>query len=278
MLDALFSSWGGLLFWSPLLWLGDRRAASMTRRRGRAGVLAAASSLLAVALGRRPAKAPIAARGSRPSSRSSGSASGARWTALRAHGDARARWPAHRGRASPCSRLWNLLFMEQYRDGGSPATTPSPSRAWRGTPPPSSRRAVGSPGGLARELDLRRARTACAAAATTSSAASIYCATGDRGTSGAIDVGDCGTDAALLLEGWSVRHPCGAAVCREVEGARRWSCPSGSARDASSPCVAAGTGTLTVTVNGVPVRQTAAHRRVSGRASSASPARASTAG
>jgi hypothetical protein len=36
-----------------------------------------------------------------------------------------------------------------------------------------------------------------------------------------LDVGRLDHDEALLAEGWSVRHPCGAGVCREVEGQAR---------------------------------------------------------
>ena len=33
-----------------------------------------------------------------------------------------------------------------------------------------------------------------------------------------VDVGDPPQDAVFLLDGWSVRHACGHAICREVEG------------------------------------------------------------
>jgi len=51
-------------------------------------------------------------------------------------------------------------------------------------------------------------------------------AAGKRVTAGAdgsftIDVGRLDVDEALLLEGWSVRHPCGDAVCRAVEDRAR---------------------------------------------------------
>jgi hypothetical protein len=41
-----------------------------------------------------------------------------------------------------------------------------------------------------------------------------------------VDVGRLDVDEALLLEGWSVRHPCGAAVCRAVEGRARLLVPA----------------------------------------------------
>jgi hypothetical protein len=68
-----------------------------------------------------------------------------------------------------------------------------------------------------------------------------------------IDVGDLGTDTALLLEGWSVRHPCGAAVCREVEGQARLLAPLEKAEPFAVSVLASGEGQLTVAVNGVTV-------------------------
>src|SRR6185369_3711987 len=47
-----------------------------------------------------------------------------------------------------------------------------------------------------------------------------------------IDVGDLGSEA-WLGEGWSVRHPCGASVCREVEGRARLFLPVVDVRPAA---------------------------------------------
>lgn len=40
-----------------------------------------------------------------------------------------------------------------------------------------------------------------------------------------IDVGDLDQDAAFLLGGWSVRHECGGAICREIEGRAEMAVP-----------------------------------------------------
>jgi hypothetical protein len=65
-----------------------------------------------------------------------------------------------------------------------------------------------------------------------------------------IDVGDLEQDATFLLEGWSVRHPCGDAVCREVEGRAEMAVPLERAATSSLHVLVVGTGELRVTVNG----------------------------
>ena len=70
---------------------------------------------------------------------------------------------------------------------------------------------------------------------------------------GVIDVGHLRTDEALLQGGWSVRHPCGDEVCRAVEGTAELLAPIREPRDVDVTLSAAGAGTLTMAVNGVPV-------------------------
>jgi hypothetical protein len=69
-----------------------------------------------------------------------------------------------------------------------------------------------------------------------------------------IDVGDLGSEA-WLGEGWSVRHPCGASVCREVEGRARLFLPVVDVRPAAVSVHAQGAGTLRVILNGRPLSQ-----------------------
>jgi hypothetical protein len=69
-----------------------------------------------------------------------------------------------------------------------------------------------------------------------------------------IDVGDLGREA-WLGEGWSVRHPCGASVCREVEGRARLFLPVVDARRAKVLVHAQGSGTLRLILNGQPLAQ-----------------------
>ena len=83
---------------------------------------------------------------------------------------------------------------------------------------------------------------------------------------GPVDVGDLGLEA-WLGEGWSVRHPCGATVCREVEGRARLFLPVVDVRPATVSVHAQGSGTLRVILNGHPLAQaslTAAFTEVGG--------------
>jgi hypothetical protein len=70
-----------------------------------------------------------------------------------------------------------------------------------------------------------------------------------------IDVGDLGREA-WLGEGWSVRHPCGASICREVEGRARLFLPVVDVRRAKVFVHAQGSGTLRLILNGHPLAQT----------------------
>src|SRR6185503_10310445 len=69
-------------------------------------------------------------------------------------------------------------------------------------------------------------------------------------------VGDLGREA-WLGEGWSVRHPCGASVCREVEGRARLFLPVVDVRRATVSVHAQGSGTLRVILNGRPLTEAA---------------------
>jgi len=67
-----------------------------------------------------------------------------------------------------------------------------------------------------------------------------------------IDVGDRDTEA-WLGGGWSVRHPCGPVVCREVEGRARLFLPVVDARRADVRVHAQGSGSLRLILNGRPL-------------------------
>ena len=70
-----------------------------------------------------------------------------------------------------------------------------------------------------------------------------------------LDVGDLESEAAWLGGGWSVRHPCGASVCREVEGRARVFLPLVDVRAATVLVHAQGSGTLRLVLNGRPFAQ-----------------------
>ena len=64
-------------------------------------------------------------------------------------------------------------------------------------------------------------------------------------------LGDAEASAAILGEGWSVRHPCGTAVCREIEGEHaRLFLPVVDPRTAEWRVRASGSGILRVGLNG----------------------------
>jgi len=64
-------------------------------------------------------------------------------------------------------------------------------------------------------------------------------------------LGDPDTEEALLAEGWSVRHRCGASICREIEGGRaRFLLPVMDPRRAELRIRAQGAGTLTLRLEG----------------------------
>jgi len=113
---------------------------------------------------------------------------------------------------------WNLLFMQQYADDMIPRDFPVafPRVAQNGAALVA--RAVGAPLSwpanwvFAARHDVGPERFDAAAGKRLAQAAD---------GSITIDVGQLDVDEALLLEGWSVRHPCGEAVCRAVESRAR---------------------------------------------------------
>jgi hypothetical protein len=248
VLDALFSSWGGLLFWSPILWLG---IAGCLRdgRSGPAGVLAPVL-LIALALGADGA----AAHGAQfaPILPLLGLGLGRALDTLRAQAMRRPLVPIVGGLA--LLALWNALLMAQYRDGGIPRddTVAFPRVARNAAATVSTR--VGSPVAWPANWIFAARNGVRPDRYDVLGGVDVFAA-GDRGMSGAIDIGDAPTDEAVLREGWSVRHRCGVAVCRAVEGRASLLVPIQKPRDADVSVIAAGTGSLTLSVNGVAVQE-----------------------
>ena len=80
-------------------------------------------------------------------------------------------------------------------------------------------------------------------------------AAGGESAEAVLDIGHLPTDEAVLGGGWSVRHACGAGVCRDVEGRAEILAPLRDPREMDVAVVAEGTGTLQLSINGVPVLQ-----------------------
>ena len=163
------------------------------------------------------------------------------WEALSARLLARPSWLV--GSAVAVVAVPNLLFMEQYRD----ATRRDDTVRFADVSEGNARRladAVGSPVAWPANWIWTASTGLPAARWDRLSAARLDPRRGIR-----IDVGDLEQDATFLLSGWSVRHACGDAVCREVEGRAELAVPLESA-PARFVVRAQGPGGLRATLNG----------------------------
>ena len=241
---TLFSSRQGLLFWNPVLWAGVLGYAALWRRERRcAGMLLAAllGMVLFHAATREGWSGPFAARRFDSALPLFGLGLAAALHALRRSA---ARAPGRvLAAAGGALVLWNLLLMQQYREGALPRDATVSFVAVAETSAGLLARAVGAPPAwpanwaFAARHHLNPAR--------------FDLLVGKRlPASGRIDVGDPVLDAALLAEGWSVRHHCGDAVCREVEGRARLLVPLEGAEPRAVAVSAAGRGELNLAVDG----------------------------
>jgi hypothetical protein len=212
---ALLGSRQGLLHLTPALWLGLAGLALRLRRDARAAAPLAAAVILM--LGLHAACDPSCARErlaallpllAPPSA-----------TALRALREA--------ARRAPGAPLWaagallvgaNLLFMQQYATDMIPRDFPVSFARVAQNDAALVARAVGAP--LSWPANWLFAARHGTGPERFDAAAGKRLAQGPDGSI-ALDVGQLDTDEALLLEGWSVRHPCGDAVCRAVEARAR---------------------------------------------------------
>ena len=251
IVEAVFSSRDGLLFWNPAVWLGLGGLALLWRSgRGRVTALAAALLLAVTALACLPAgpSGPAAARRFAPVLPLLGPGVAASLAAL-VRGARRAPG-AVLGAAGALLVLWNLLFMEQYRTGRVPrdSTVSFVSVAERSAALLS--RLAGSP--VAWPANWLFASASGLPADRFDLLAGKRLPEQPDGAR-AIEVGDLSFDEALLLEGWSVRHPCGAGACRDVEGRARLVAPLEAPATYDLAIHASGEGVLVATINGVPV-------------------------
>jgi hypothetical protein len=236
---ALFGSRHGLLFWTPLLWLGFAGLAMHGRTHGRRGAPVVALGLLPLLA------APLLADGGRAERWDASLPAlalgfAAAWAALSARLLAQPAWLV--AAALIVLGIPNLLFMEQYRDARRRDDT--------------VRFADVSEGNARRLVDAVGSPVAWPANWIWSASTGLPAARWDR-LSGVrldprrgvrIDVGDLEQDATFLLSGWSVRHACGDAVCREVEGRAEMAVPLESASGLLT-VRALGAGSLRVSVD-----------------------------
>jgi hypothetical protein len=248
LLDSLFSSRHGLLFWAPLLtiaviglalraWRGHREAA---------GALSALGTLALVSASLRPWW--------------SGGLGNARFlpalplfalglaTILELlHATAERRPLLIAAGAGAVLVAWNLLLMAQYRAELIPRddTVSFPAVAEN-----SARllaEMAGAPNAWPANWIFAAGRDLPAARYDLIGGQDVLAGGPTR-----LDVGDLDTEA-WLGEGWSVRHPCGPLVCREVEGRARLFLPVVDARPADVRVRAQGWGALRLVLNGRPL-------------------------
>jgi len=247
ILDGLFGSRDGLLFWAPALWLGIAGLAARTLP-SRALPLA---FLFAVAVAADPG--PVRAERVAPVLPLLALGIARALAAIRDASAHRPLLPVFAGVVAFAT--WNALLMAQYKDGRIPRDdTVAFARV--------ARNAAGSVSATAGAPNAWPANWIYAARHGVAPArydllAGMDAFEGAGALGGVIDVGALASDAALLEEGWSVRHPCGAQVCRAVEGTATLRVPLRHAEDLDLAVVAAGSGTLTVAIGGVPVLQAA---------------------
>jgi hypothetical protein len=249
VVEALFSSRHGLLFWNPVLWAGLLAWPVLLRRdRWLGGVLCAGLGTAVLVVSCCPAaeSGPWAARRFAPLLPLMAPALA---LALDALVQTTARHPGRLLAAAGALLVaWNLLFMEQYRGGGVPrdATVSFPAVAENNAALLS--RLVGSPPAWpANWVFAWRYRLPPDRFDLLAGKRLPLSDVGEKD----IDIGELALDTALLLDGWSVRHPCGAAVCRAVEGRARLLAPLADAGRFDVAVYASGEGRLAVAVNGV---------------------------
>jgi hypothetical protein len=244
-LDAFFASPDGLLFRAPVLWLGIFGLAVLAWRGAPLGraLAAAAVILLLVGASTRDARAtgsPFAA--GLPVLGIGLAASLARIEAL----FARRPWLAI-GAAGAALALWNGLLMEQYRRYLIPRDDTVSFAEVTGHSAALLSAAVGTP--LAWPANWLFAARHGTAAQGYDLVAGTRLFRGQEPV-GVIDLGDPRTDPGLLGEGWARQRPCGAAVCREIEGRARVFLPLQGAEALDLRVTASGRGSLELSLNG----------------------------
>jgi hypothetical protein len=254
LLETLFSSRHGLLYWSPVLWAGFIGLAGLVvRGRDRRAAL-----LLAL-----PIVVMTYVNASSGDWWAGGSFSNRRFdsvlpflavglcASLAALRRLAARWPGGvLAAAGAAFVLWNALFMEQYRRGAIPRDDAVSFARVAENSADVLAGAAGSP--LAWPANWIFALRHHLPADRYDLMAGKYLFFMQNSLGGVIDVGT-ETDPALLADGWGARAPCGDEVCRAVDGRARLLAGLDAPEMLDVGVRASGAGPLRVSVNGFPV-------------------------
>jgi hypothetical protein len=253
LLEVLFSSRHGLLYWTPLLWAGLAGLAALVRRQPLAGT---ASILLVASTTWVNASAGDWWGGGSFSSRRFDSVLPilALGMALVLESLRRALWrrPALVLAVAVGSlSVWNLLFMRVYRDERIPRDDTVSFAVVTERIAEALSAATGTP--LAWPANWVFAARHDLAASQYDLMVGKYLFHRQNNLGGRIDLGDERADPALLGEGWGPPQPCQGAVCREVRGRARVFAPLYNPSALDLTVRAAGSGSLLVAFNGYPL-------------------------
>lgn len=243
--DALFSSSHGLLFWSPLLWLGVFGLARLARAEsGRGPVMGVGVLVAGLLASGRGGNGPVAGGRFHPALPLLGLGVAVGLESLR---DAIERRPAlPLVAAGAALTVWNFLFMEQYRTGLIPRDLPVSFAEVTEKNAAVFSRAFGSPTAwpvnwlFAWRHEVTPAK---------------YDVVVGQGpwSKGFLAIDDPRVDPHLLAEGWDVRTSCGAIPCRHVLGSARILLPLSSSGPFPTALRVAGPAGVMVRLNRQPL-------------------------
>lgn len=253
ILEALFSSRHGLLFWTPILWLSLVGLATLAWRRGRTWIPALV--LLALMTWINGASADWWAGGSF-SNRRFDSVLPLLVLGLTLSFERLAVWAARHpagvlAAGGAALSLWNLLFMENFRRGAVPRddTVSFADVSRLGAEQFSD--LLGSP--VAWPANWLFACDTGLPAASYDEMVGKYLFFRQHSLGGVVDLGDPRVDPALLGEGFSARFLHEGEICRRVDGSARLFAALDLPEDLRLTVHAAGSGWLFVFANRTPV-------------------------
>jgi hypothetical protein len=253
LLETFFSSRHGLLYWTPALWGGYLGYAWLLRREARTAL-----TLLVPILAMSYVNACSGDwwAGGSFSNRRFDSLLPLLGIGLALSLDALRRAAVRRPHALLVAGggalvLWNLLFMEQYRRNLIPRD--DTVAFWRVARNNAELLAAGVGTPLAWPANWVFTARHGLPVDQYDLAVGKYLFYRQNNLGGAIDLGEPRVDPALLGEGWGVRQPCGADLCRALRGRARLFAPLDVPETLDVIVRAAGRGSLRLSVNGAAV-------------------------